>query len=88
MYCRGSIQEVVCCRLPEAAPSDAGTETPQEVIAAEEDSADLVVMNGTITEAVLVVFRVADGSLLGSGFSASYSGLDQGSALLSSRYAS
>ena len=47
-------------------------------MASEEDSADLLMMNNTITEAMLVVFHVADGSLLGSGFSASYSGLDQG----------
>lgn len=47
-------------------------------MAAEEDSADLVVVNSTVTEAILVVFHVADGSLLGSGFSASYSGPDQG----------
>ena len=64
--------------VPEAAQCNAGTETPQDIIATEEDSADLLMTNDTLTEAVLVVFHVADGSLLGSGFSASYSGLDQG----------
>ncbi len=64
--------------MPEAAQRNAGIETPQDIVATEEDSADLLMVNDTWTEAVLVVFHVADGSLLGSGFSASYSGLNQG----------
>ena len=35
-------------------------------------------MNNTLTEALLVVFHVADGSALGSGFSATYGSTRQG----------
>ena len=35
-------------------------------------------VNATLTEVLLVVFHVADGSALGSGFSATYGGTWQG----------
>ena len=48
------------------------------MVTAEEDSSDLLILNNTLTEAMLVVFHVADGSVLGSGFSATYSRARQG----------
>ena len=51
---------------------------PEPLVTAEEDSSDLVLFNNTLTEAMLVVFHVADGSVLGSGFSATYSRVYQG----------
>lgn len=56
----------------------AGAEVPEPLVTAEEDSSDLVFLNNTLTEAMLVVFNVADGSVLGSGFSATYSRVHQG----------
>ncbi|CAK0784083.1 hypothetical protein CVIRNUC_007286 [Coccomyxa viridis] len=55
-----------------------GAEVPEPLVTAEEDSSDLVFLNNTLTEAMLVVFNVADGSVLGSGFSATYSRVHQG----------
>ena len=55
-----------------------GAEVPEPLVTAEEDSEDLVMLNNTLTEAILVVFHVGDGSALGSGFSATYSGAHQG----------
>ena len=56
----------------------AGAEVPEPLVTAEEDSNDLVLLNNTLTEAMLVVFHVAYGSVLGSGFSATYSRVHQG----------
>jgi len=44
----------------------------------DEGSGDLLMVNNTLTEAVLLVFHVAAGSQLGSGFALSYGGLHQG----------
>jgi len=55
-----------------------GTVTPQDLITADEGSGDLLMVNNTLTEAVLLVFHVADGSQLGSGFALSYGGLHIG----------
>ena len=51
---------------------------PGPLVTAEEDSNDLLLLNNTLTEAMLVVFHVADGSVLGSGFSATYGSTRQG----------
>ena len=55
-----------------------GAEVPEPVVTAGEDSEDLLMLNNTLTEAMLVVFHVSNGSALGSGFSATYSGAHQG----------
>lgn len=57
---------------------DIGSETPGALVTADEGAGDALLVNDTLTEALLLVFHVADGSRLGSGFSATYGGLHQG----------
>ena len=44
----------------------------------DKGSGDVLMVNNTLTEAVLLVFHVAAGSQLGSGFALTYGGLHQG----------
>jgi hypothetical protein len=51
---------------------------PPVLVTADEGTGDLVMLNDTLTEALLLVFSVAAGSELGSGFSVTYGSTSEG----------
>jgi hypothetical protein len=63
---------------PDAVAACTGSWLPPVLVTADEGEGGLVMLNDTLTQALLLVFSVAAGSELGSGFSVTYSSTSKG----------